>query len=288
MARRRRSGRRASAKQIAWRRKFAELYGGGRKRRRRNEPNPRRRRARRNIWLEEKKGIRHYAIRHSDAARLGWGRRGVRSLTRGVHYNPPRRRRGRRHSLRRRSIMRYSRNPGMLSTLKGRAGAFKNLFNKDFLIEGAEIAGGAVATPILTASLLKLAKKEDWNIGVKGYVTQLVGAGVLGTVAGMFGRPRLARNLMLGGVAGVMASAIQSYVVPKLGLLPAVAVAPAVGGLGMDDASRLMAGRAVDSYLRGLGGFVGPGAQLQLADSGDYVGIGRETQTVDDFPEPVF
>ena len=263
--------RRFSAKQRAWQKKFAARYGGGRKRRRttarRANPNPRRRshrrtarRSRRNYGTKfgHMRGVRTTIRKH----RKSYSRLKVYAL------NPRRRRRA---SYRRRG---YRRNPGLVGGLTSKLGTFKQLFNKDFMVDAAIIGVGSLATPLATAALLRVIKKEAWGVGIAGYGAQLVTAGLIGSVVGMAGKPALARKLMLGGVAGVMAQLGTAYLLPKLGLLPGaevVAVAAPAGeaavtgftGLGLTDAQRMLAlPSGINDFAvfrRGVGDFISTG-----------------------------
>lgn len=238
-----------------------------------NDPGRRRRRRHASRNFGTRKGYRRGITRHVRRS----GRRivpGYRSISRnpGLSAYAGIRHRRRRHG---RRNVRYSVRHAIIrrNPLKMGLGTFKELINKDFLIDAATVAGGALGTRVLTGFVLSKLNKTAWNSGVTGYACNLVGAGVLGALAGMLGKPRIARNLMLGGVASVVGQAANDYLVPKL---PASLQPPAMAGmsgLGASDQVRSIVQDTVRGYLtqRGMGSWVSPGAGL-----GAYISPDRQ------------
>ena len=229
--------------------------GAFRRRRRRNEPNePGRRYARgRNpiVSMTWREGPGRRASEKTWSRRRG---RGGRLLS---GNEPSRRRRNEPGRRRRRN------EPSLLGGKLSRSlGSFGELMSTDFLVDAAEVGVGSVATPLATAGILSLVKKDDWNYGVKGYVTQLIVAGLLGTAAGFLRQTRLARNVMLGGVAGVAAGVMKDVVLPMVGVPTAVApvkqtATTGTSGLGLTAAQRMVAlpsASGINDFIVGQGG----------------------------------
>jgi hypothetical protein len=208
----------------------------------------------------------------------GWkaGKRSRYHL-KGVRINR-RRRSGRRYG--RRSSRRYSlRHNPVMSTIKG-------VFTRDVLVNGAEIGLGAllgVGAP--TYLLNKWTGAPTWlKSGVGNYVALLVGTGILSALVGkVLKKPRLARNLLIGGVAGVALKATGEYLKPALTGPNASGAAQEVGKiLGLsdmdddDDAlAAVLASRGMSSYLtpsamvraalpgRGMSDYINPASLVQ-------------------------
>lgn len=257
-----------------------------------------RRRARRNVWAEAKSAsaTRAYAPRHAKAAVTGWkrrkkhlfGRRGAKAsqtaqfpLYRGrwgVAANDPGRKRTRRNIVtnivtndprRRRRGLR--RNPFMDS--------FKQLFTVDTLIEGATVAGGAlaaVAVPNLILNIGPLKNMKALDVvrsGPGNYIVSLLAAGAVSALAAYLGKPKLARGLLIGGVAGTITRVAMDVVVPKLPAQVAASLQAAgksgLGGLGADVEKSVE--RAVEAELarQGISDY------LTSQDMGDYFTAGE-------------
>jgi len=180
--RKRRSGRRRSAGTIL----AANTRGASMARRRRrslrrrvhhrrrvvaivNDPGRRRRRRHASRNFGTRKGYRRGITRHVRRS----GRRivpGYRSISRnpGLSAYAGIRHRRRRHG---RRNVRYSVRHAIIrrNPLKMGLGTFKELINKDFLIDAATVAGGALGTRVLTGFVLSKLNKTAWNSGVTGY-----------------------------------------------------------------------------------------------------------------------
>jgi hypothetical protein len=186
----------------------------------------------------------------------------------------PSRRRGRRRlHVRHRVRHVISRNP-----LKASLGTFKQLFNKEFLVDAATISAGAIGTGFVTGYVLNKLGKSAWATGIPGYASNIVVAGALGAVASMLGKPRIARNIMLGGVALVIGQAVNAYLMPALGQ-PAGAT---LTGLGADNEIRSLVSNEVRGYLSGgMGAFLSPGKNVMsgYAHAGSPVLSGMDIET---------
>lgn len=185
------------------------------------------------------RGLRRYA------------KRGIVRVTRkvaaNIATNPRRRRRTRRNIVTnivtnpRRGLRRYSRNPF--------AASFKALLNKDVLIEGATVAGGSLAAVALPNVILNLdmVKKLEFTKylreGWGSYLVSLLAAGAVSGLAAKFVNQKVARGLLIGGVAGTVTRIALDLIAKGAQTSPAVAkVASAVtapgasglAGLGAD------------------------------------------------------
>jgi len=168
-----------------------------------------------------KKGWTHVA---ANPRRRRSHRRYRRNILTNILTNPRRRkhRRVRRNILtnpRRRSH--HRRNPSM-KELSGKFKAtFKTLLTKETLIDGATITGGmltAVAVPNLLLNIGPMKNMTSLNFARKGwgsYLVSLVAAGAASSAAAAFGKARLARGLLIGGVAGTILRIVNDVVMPK-------------------------------------------------------------------------
>lgn len=219
-------------------------------------------------------------------------RRSVRrNILTNILTNPRRRRSVRRNILtnpRRRS---YRRNPGGLSTFKQ---TFKQLLNKDTLIEGATVTGGmlaAVALPNLVLNLGPVKNIQFLNFARQGwgsYLVSLLAAGAASGVAAYFGKQKIARSLLIGGVAGTVLRIVNDVVVPRTpAAVQSALKAPGASGmlgLGASDVERAvedavnaeLARQGISDYLvasevEGMGDFLTAGdvASSGLGDEGD-------------------
>lgn len=263
-----------------------------------------------NPWRDDPVG-------HSVAAVKGWRKRGkraksrpkswktrqrrkahVRRLPKGlrryarrgtvrVAANPSRRSRPRRNILtniltnprRRRS---YRRNPGgqFLST-------FKQLLNKDLFIEGATVTGGmlaAVAVPNLVLNLGPVRGLSFLDFARRGwgsYLVSLLAAGAASGVAAYFGKQKLARGLLMGGVAGTILRIVSDVVVPMApAQVQAALKAPGAGLLGMGDDVEAAVEQAVNAELarQGIGDYMVP-AEAANPTLGDFLTVGDVSTT---------
>jgi hypothetical protein len=220
-------------------------------------------------------------------------RRARRNILTNILTNPRHRRRVRRNILtnpRRRS---YRRNPGGLGTFKA---TFKQLLNKDTLIEGATVTGGmlcAVALPNLVLNLGPVKSIAFLNFARQGwgsYLVSLLAAGAASGVAAYFGKQKIARSLLIGGVAGTVLRIVNDVVVPRAPIAVQAALkAPGASGmlgLGSSDVERAvedavnaeLARQGISDYLTvseagdpGMGDFLTSGdlAASGLGDEGD-------------------
>ena len=176
----------------------------------------------------------------------------------------PRRRRARRNIVtnivtnpRRRSMRRnVSANPFTDS--------FKSLLKKDVLIEGATVAGGSLAAVALPNMVLNLGPirnigftkylREGWG----SYLVSLLAAGAVSGVASYFKQPKLARGLLIGGIAGTVTRIALDLIAKGAKTSPAAAkVAAAVstpgasglGGLGLGADVEQAVEQAVEAEL---------------------------------------
>jgi hypothetical protein len=232
--------------------------------------NPRRRHRRnKGTPLGYRRGVGTFIRRHRHINRI---------TKREWRWNPPRRHR------RRRSLSYYAGNPRRhrrnpyrvrhvvsRNPLKNALGNFKSMFNKDFLIDAASVAGGAIGTSFVTNWTLNKLGKSSWSVGPTGLAAQIVVAGLLGSIAGMMGKQRLARNIMLGGVASVVGQAANLYILPSLGVAPQPTASGNVAGLG-NPAVRALVSREVKGYLSG--GYLTPGNRV-MSGMGAYAKPGQ-------------
>ena len=205
-----------------------------------------------------------------------------------VAANPSRRRR---YSRRRRSVRRniltniltnprrrrsYRRNPGNFLA------SFKQLLTMDTLIEGASVTGGmlvAVAVPNLILNLgpmKSMAFLKVFRQGWGSYLISLLAAGAASGAAAYFGKQKLARALLIGGVAGTITRIVYDVVVPKAPTQVAAALkAPGAGmlGLGASDVE-LAVEQAVNSELarQGIGDYLTP-LEAGAPGMGDFLTV---------------
>jgi len=226
-------------------------------------------------------------------------RRTRRNILTNILTNSRRRRRTRRNILtnpRRRS---YRRNSGGKAQL---ISSFKALLNKDTLIDGATITGGmlaAVAVPNLLLNIGPLKNMAFLNVVRKGwgsYLVSLLAAGAASAAAAYFGKQKLARGLLIGGVAGTITRIVYDVVVPRAPAAVAAALkAPGTGllGLGASEVEQAvenavnaeLARQGISDYLvpaeAGMGDYLTGG---DVASSGLGYGIDEDEGDVD----PVF
>ena len=294
---RRRSHRRFSAKQLAAQRLFAKrarsgAFGRGRRRNEWTERRPARghRRA-------YEKGIRSHMGLYpgSQAHSYRWpkikGWTGAARTRRRFNpeglalFNEPGRKRSRRrkHNMARKRSRRRSgyrsrrRNP--LGGVVGRVlSPVKQVFTKETLMEGLQLGAGAVVTPIVTNKILDLVGKPEWKTGYTGYLAQLVGAGLVGAIAGFVLPPRVARNLMLGGVVGVTSVVLNREVLARVSPALATSGTSGLAGLGSigQSAAPAIAGERMRGYLRQRG--------MSLAGMGEYATV-REAEGIEGLSE---
>lgn len=212
---RRRSGRRASAKQLAWRRTFAKRYGGGHKRR---ASNPKKRRARRGgaVMASVKRG-------GHKVSRRAWRASGYR--------RNPRRRSYRRNPIALRATMGSI--MGMLvQSAQGAVGAI----GVD-MVMGQAITRGWIPASMLTPTTYPV---------VKGGVA--IGLGVL---ANMLPLPAMLKRFAVAGVQGSLTCTLRDTIQPYVsGSFPLGARHRPMRGMGYSMPGRVLSGR-MGEYLHG-------------------------------------
>lgn len=218
--RRRRSGRRASAKQAAWRREFGRRYGG-RKRRASNPSKRRRKSAKRggSRMVSVKRGGHH-------VSRRAWRASGYRR-------NPSRRRHYRRNPIAVRASLR-SITATLVESAQGAVGAI----GVDMLMGQIVVRGWLPAT-MLTTTTYPL---------VKGGVA--IGLGILGN---MMPLPAMLKRFVAEGVRGSLTCTLRDTITPYVsGSFPLGArVGPRRLGYMMP--GRVVSGRQMGEYLHGAG-----------------------------------
>lgn len=181
-------------------------------------------------WSGKSKAARSRFMR---SIRKGTKRRGGRrkvaaNILTNILTNKPRRRGGRR----------YRRNFGILTNPF--TDTFKELFNKENLMDGAMVAGGAlgaIAVPNLLMKVGAVAKmtpdflKRGWG----NYALSLLAGTALAGLANYFGKKRLGRNLLIGTIAGTAGRVVGEQLAPKLPVgVSAALTAPGKSGMGAD------------------------------------------------------
>jgi hypothetical protein len=220
--------------------------------------------------------------------RRSYRRRSYRRTRRNILTNiltNPRRRRS------------YRRNPG-LATFKD---SFKQMLTMETLVEGATITGGmlaAVALPNLILGLGPLKNIAALNLLRRGwgsYAASLLAAGLASAAAAYFGKQKIARQLLIGGVAGTITRIVYDVVVPKApGAVAAALKAPGAGllGLGSDEVEQAVEA-AVNAELarQGISDYLVPGEAFRPG-VGDYLTGGDVATTLsgegEDEMDPVF
>jgi hypothetical protein len=142
--------------------------------------------------------------------------------------------------------------------------SFKALLKKDVLIEGATVAGGSLAAVALPNLVLNLGPiknigftkylREGWG----SYLVSLLAAGAVSGAANYFKQPKLARGLLIGGIAGTVTRIALDLIAKTAKTSPAAAkVAAAVstpgasglGGLGLGADVEQAVEQAVEAEL---------------------------------------
>lgn len=191
------------------------------------------------------KTLKRYAKRFgtvrvaANPARRPARRRVRRNILTNIMTNP--RKSVRRNILTNSRRRQYRRNPGIGGRL---VGSFKQLLSKDTLIEGATITGGmlaAVAVPNILLNVGPVKGIAALNFARQGwgsYLVSLVAAGAAAATAGYFGKQKLARGLLIGGVAGTLGRIVYDVILPRTpaGVASALKAPGASGlmGLGAD------------------------------------------------------
>jgi hypothetical protein len=138
---------------------------------------------------------------------------------------------------RRYGFRRYSRNPAGFAAFKD---SFKDLLKVDTFIEAAQVTGGgllSVAIPNLIIGKFGARLPAVITSGWGKYLVNLAAAGLASGAAAWFGKKRLARNFLIGGVAFTVNTVILDLV-RKQALAPGAGdttkkLAAAVGVQGM-------------------------------------------------------
>lgn len=179
-------------------------------------------------WSGKSKAARSRFMRsiRKSTKRRGGKRRVAANILTNILTNKPRRRGGRSY---RRNILT---NPF--------TDTFKELFNKENLLDGAMVASGAlgaIAVPNLLMKVGPIAKmtptflKSGWG----SYALGLVAGTALAGLANYFGKKRLGRNLLIGTIAGTVGRVVGEQLAPKLPAgVSAALTAPGKSGMGAD------------------------------------------------------
>jgi hypothetical protein len=155
--------------------------------------------------------------------------------------------------------------------------SFKEMLSVDTLIEAATVSGGslvAVGLPNLALGYLQRADgtspvPEVLRTGWGKYLLNLVATGLASGTAAWFGKGKIAKNLLIGGIAGTITEVVTKEVLPKAA--PAFAAKAGLSGMGIltGEVERAVE-RAVDEELarQGLSDYLVPGeaANPALAD----------------------
>jgi len=206
-------------------------------------------------WAGKSKAARSRFMRSIRRGRKG-RRKVAANIATNILTNSPRRRRSRRS---RRSYRRSYRRNIVTNPFTD---TFKELFNKDTLMDGAMVAGGAlgaVAVPNLLMKVPMVGKfvpdflKRSWG----NYALSLAAGAALAGLANYFGQKRLGRNLLIGTVAGTVGRVVGEQLTPMLpATVSAALVAPGKSGMGADvDAAveaaveQELARQGVEEYL---------------------------------------
>lgn len=183
----------------------------------------------------------------------------------------------------------YRRNPAGLAAFKK---SFKELFSLNTLLEGLQVTGGgmlsvAVPTLVLNAEFLKDKEgnsrvPEVLRTGWGKYLVNLVATGLSSGAAAYFGKTKLSKNFLIGGVAATLNSVILEQVgkaaaKPGAGeTVKKLAAAVSPGGMGIltQDVDQAVA-EAVEAELarQGLSDYLVP-AETEapaLVGTADYL-----------------
>ena len=168
--------------------------------------------ARRGAWTHRE--VFHMARRQKKSKRRSYRRRsnawrGSKRGHRKAALKGLRRRRRRNSS--RRSSRRNRRNPGIVRAIAAP-------FNVSVLRSAAVMAGGAVGTTYVSSMVRNLGFMPSMlREGIGSYVVGLGSAGLLSAGVGMVS-PKLAGQVLAGGVMGEVARALKAYVLPMIGM----------------------------------------------------------------------
>jgi len=211
------------------------------------------RKVRHNTWFGQPR-------RHAKASRKGWrrGHRGVRRHR--IAANPWSLNAGRKHrrSTRRRGFFaRIGRKPGGFGAFKE---SFKDLLKLDTFIEAAQITGGgliSVAVPnLIIGSKLGDKLPDVIKSGYGKYLVNLAAAALASGAAGWFGKKRLAKNFLIGGVAFTVNTVVMDLLRKQAvgaapgSLISKAATAVGVSGMGaLPSSVEAAVDRAVEQEL---------------------------------------
>lgn len=186
---------------------------------------------------------------------------------------------------------RYSRNPGGFGAFKA---SFKELLSLETLIEAATVSGGSLIAVGAPNLLIAYATKADGTsfipaiirTGWGKYLLNLTATAVASGIAGWFGKTKIARNLLIGGIAGTLTEVVTKEVLPKAA--PALAAKAGLSGMGILTADVESAvEQAVQEELakQGMSDYLVPSeaANPMLADylvPAEVQGMGIETAQV--------
>lgn len=209
--------RRASPKQIAWRKKFAAKFGKGKRKAAPSRPKAKRRKrralsaGRHRPVVIRKAGKLYRPKRSSIASHATFANPFLGGLA--VMGNPRRRkshRKARRSSRRSSRSMSIFRNP-LGSSLSGITSAPRQMISKDFLTEASAVAVGFVLPNIVMTSLPAQMRDARW----KGYASKVAVVAVLAGASGMVSK-RVSKAILLGGGVSLLLDLYTDFVAPMI------------------------------------------------------------------------
>jgi hypothetical protein len=279
----------------------AAMKGWQRKRHRKAHAHPKR-------WSTRQTRKAHIRGKRLTGSLVRYAKRGVKRVAANIVTNPRRRRSTRRRSYRRNIVTNIVTNPrrrsrrGLSIRRNPFMDSFKSLLNKDTLIEGATIAGGSLAAVALPNLVLNLGPiknigftkylREGWG----SYLVSLLAAGAVSGVAAKFGKPKLARGLLIGGIAGtvtrialdlVAKAAPSSAMAAKVASAVSTPGASGLGGLGLGADVERAVESAVEAELarQGISDYLVEG-DMGMGDVGDYLSVDEAASPT--MGDPVF
>lgn len=266
MARKRK--KKASAKQIAARKRFAAMAKSGAFRKKSHAAPKRkvkrRRHARRKSLLSSKG--RHRPVVHVRKGRLYRPRRSS-IPSRATFANPflgelaviggnPMKRRKKSHKRTHRRSRRLHRNPGaalIARPLSALTAGPREMIKVGFLQEAASVAVGFVAPNLLLPMLPLWARDARWKV----YASKAVLVGAVASAAGAVTSKRVRDAILLGGGVSILLDAWADF------------VAPAVGGPSLREDMGAYYGEPTNE---GVAAYYGEPTNAGLADGGDLFG----------------
>ena len=218
-----------------------------------------------------------------------YARRGIVRVTRKVAANIVTNPRRRRRSYRRNIVTNIVTNPRRRSISRNPfTDSFKALLNKDVLIEGATVAGGSLAAVALPNLVLNLGPVKNLGFtkylreGWGSYLVSLLATGAVSGLAAKFVNQKVARGLLIGGIAGTVTRIALDLISKGAQTSPAAAkVAAAVtspgasglGGLGLGADVERSVEQAVEAELarQGISDYLVEGDMS--GGMGDYLSV---------------